>query len=63
MQIKWYNIDMSRKRKLEEDKRRPLNVSLPKHLKEEFIEECERRGDIPSHLVREMIEKYLNKYK
>lgn len=54
---------MSRKRKLEEEKRRPLNISLPKGLKEEFIKECEKRGDIPSHLVREMIEKYLKKEK
>lgn len=54
---------MSRRRKLDEEKRRPLNISLPKHLKDQFIRECEKRGDIPSHLVREMIEKYLKKYK
>lgn len=61
MQIKWYNKNMSRRKKLEKDKRKPFNISLPKELKEEFIKECEKRGDIPSHLVREMIEKYLNK--
>lgn len=52
---------MSRKRKDEEIKRKGFNVSLPKYLIDEFKREAERKGEVPSHVIKRMIEKYLNK--
>jgi hypothetical protein len=52
---------MSRKRKDNKIKRKGFNVSLPTYLIEEFKKEAEIRNEVPSHIIKECIEKYLKK--
>lgn len=50
---------MGRKRLNEKEKRVAFNLSIKKKVLDEFKEEMEKRGEIPSRFIEELIKKYL----
>lgn len=56
--ILYYN-NMGRKRKKENEKKVTFHLNITKELIEEFKQECEKKGEIPSHIIEDLIKKYL----
>ena len=50
---------MGRKRVEKEKKRETLHITIPRNLIEEYKSETEKRGEIPSRIVEDLIKKYL----
>lgn len=49
---------MGRKRIDKEKRKEPYTISLPRKTINEFREEAEKRGEIPSHIIEKLIKKY-----